>query len=210
MKPIYSLLILFLSLFSLNSFSQEKYIDEVTKQLLDSLDSRIIFLNKKIKADNANRDAAYFHAKRELDITIFLREYEELIFDENLVQAKRLIDSRIKTSKKRSDNWAVDYYSDYSTRLTKLRGQKRTHYQALFAKEKNFKKEYERYIKPANKFAYLKTLRMLELAIKYAEEMGLKGNVVDTIDRTGNAPHPFRGVLDSLNHRDRAFPHGLA
>ena len=58
------------------------------------------------------------------------------------------------------------------TMLTKIRGSKRAHYQELLAKEKNFEKEYKKYIKPADDFAYNRTLRMLKLAINYAEESG--------------------------------------
>lgn len=153
-------------------YAQEKYIDESTKLVLDSLDSRIEYLHARVKKFGANRDAKYFHTKREIDMTVFLREYEEMVFDENLVEAQRLIDSRIKTSEKRMDSYAIDYYKGYQTKLTRLRGRKRAHYQELFEKEKAFKKEYQKYIEPADEQAYIKTHRMLDLAINYAQEMG--------------------------------------
>jgi hypothetical protein len=155
-----------------NLFSQEKYIDASTQRLLDSLNNRITALDKQIRDFAGNRDAGFFYARRELDMTRFLREYEELVFDEKLIQAQQLIDSRIKASEKRSDKFAVDYYMGYKTKLTKLRANKRLHYQQLFTKEKTFKQEYEQYIAPNDEFAFLKTLRMIDLAIKYAEEMG--------------------------------------
>lgn len=154
-------------------FSQEKYIDEETKAVLDSLDERIVQLNEKVKKFGGNRDAKYFYTKREIDMTVFLREYEEYVFDEDLVGAQRLIESRIKTSEKRADKFAIDFYSDYKSKLTKLRGQKRAHYQKLFEKEKSFAKEYKTYIKPGTEQAYRKAHRMLDLAIKYGEDMGL-------------------------------------
>ncbi len=154
--------------------SQQKFIDPATKHKLDSLDNRVLELNQKVRDFGPDRDARFFYTKRELDMTIFLREYEELVFDENLKQAQRLIESRIKTSTKRSDTYAVQYYTDYKSRLTKLRSQKIGHYNQLFAKEKNFYKEYRKYIEPGDEHAYNKTLRMLELAIKYADRKGLQ------------------------------------
>ncbi len=180
---------------SISLFSQEKYYDIETRTLLDSLDKRILDLNKKIQNFGGNRDATYFYSKRELDMTIFLREYEELIFDENLLQAQRLIESRVKTSEKRSDKFAVDYYLGYKTMLTKLRSSKRAHYQKLFAKEKTFKKEYDKYIKPGDEFAYVKALRMLELAINFALEMGLN----ETLDYLVRYENYTRALLMDLN-----------
>ena len=172
MKPQKITLLLFLLFLSSRLFAQEGYMETATKNQLDSLSKRIEQLHKKINQFGGNRDARFFSTKRELDMTVFLREYEELIYNENLIQAQRLIDSRIKLSKKRSDQYAIKYYSDYQTQLTRLRGEKRGHYQKLFAKEKIFYKEYKGYIEPADKRAYIKTIRMLDLAIKYANEKG--------------------------------------
>jgi hypothetical protein len=51
------------------------------------------------------------------------------------------------------------------------------HYQHLFLKEKNFKKEYESYTAPATLAAYERALRMVLLALKYAHE----NNLTETI-----------------------------
>jgi hypothetical protein len=51
------------------------------------------------------------------------------------------------------------------------------HYQQLFLKEKNFKKELEIYMAPATLSAYLKAQRMVNLALKYAHE----NNLAETI-----------------------------
>lgn len=161
-----------------SSFAQDKYIDEATKFVLDSLDNRIEQLNNNVKKFGGNRDAKYFYTKREIDMTVFLREYEEMVFDEDLMAAQRLIDSRIKTSEKRADNFAVNFYSGYQTKLTRLRGQKRAHYQKLFEKEKSFAKEYKSYIAPGTRQAYIKTHRMLDLAIRYGEEINLNETMV--------------------------------
>jgi hypothetical protein len=159
--------------FNLLVCAQDNYVDKENVALLDSLDARISFLNTQIPKLSANRDAKYFHTKRELDMTIFVRAYEEYVFNEDLVQAQKLIDSRLKVSEKRSDTYAIEYYSSYKTKLTRLRAQKQAQYQQLFAREKDFAKEYNRYIAPGDNLAYLKTLRMLDLAIKYAKERRL-------------------------------------
>ena len=171
-------IMVFLIFFALSATAQQKYIDEETKVVLDSLDNRIEYLHKRVKSFGANRDARYFHTKREIDMTVFVRAYEEFVFDEDLMAAQRLIESRIKASEKRMDSYAIDYYKGYQTRLTRLRGKKRGHYQELFEKEKAFRKEYLQYIKPADEQAYIKTHRMLDLAIKYAEEMQLNETMV--------------------------------
>ena len=154
--------------------AQEKLFDEKTKFTLDSLDKRMEVLESKIKKMEGNRDASLFRTKRELDMTLFLRHYEEYVFDEDLMSAQRLINSKIKASEKRSDKYAISFYKGYQTKLTRLRGQKRTHYQELFVKEKNFKKEFDSYSKKGDEYNLTKTARMVELAIKYAEEQNLK------------------------------------
>ncbi len=150
--------------------AQEKVFDEKTKYILDSLDNRIITLEKSIDQMGASRDANLFRTKRELEMTRFLRQYEELIYDEDLLTALDLIDAKIKESEKRVDNYAINYYKNYRTKLTRLRGQKRAHYQELFAKKKNFEKEYKAYIKGGDEYSLIRAKRMVELAIKYAEE----------------------------------------
>jgi hypothetical protein len=96
------------------------------------------------------------------------------VYDENLVAAQQLIKSRINTSEKRSDTYATKFYKSYQTKLTRLRGEKRTHYQTLFEKEKNFKKEYKTYIKAGDEYSLIRAGRMVNLAIKYAQEQNLE------------------------------------
>lgn len=160
----------FILFFSNLVFGQNKFIDAETKQLFDSLDYRIKWLENQMPRLSSNRDATYFSTKRELDMTIFLREYEELVFDENLEVADRLIESRIKASEKRADKFAVDFYRGYQTKLTRLRGEKRTYYQQLFAKEKNFRKEFEKFTNVGDDYSLNRAVRMTELALKYAAE----------------------------------------
>jgi hypothetical protein len=154
-------------------FAQQKVFDEETKYTIDSLDNRIIHLEKSIVQMGNSRDANLFRTKRELDMTKFLRQYEELIYDEDLISAQNLIEKKIQEANKRMDKFAIDYYKSYKSKLTRIRGQKRSRYQELFAKEKNFEKEYKSYIKNGDEYSLARAKRMVELAVKYAEEKRL-------------------------------------
>jgi uncharacterized protein YccT (UPF0319 family) len=163
----------FLFYFS-DTIAQQKVFDEETKYILDSLDNRIMQLEKSIKQMGNSRDANLFRTKRDLDMTKFLRQYEELIYDEDLASAQSLIEKRTQEAEKRMDKYAIDYYKSYKSKLTRLRGQKRTRYQELFAKEKNFEKEYKSYTKNGDEYSLTRAKRMVELAIKYAQEKQMK------------------------------------
>ncbi len=152
--------------------AQEGYIDKTTKNHFDSLDTRIVELNQQLRAYGTERHAQYFYVRREIDMTLFVREFDQLVYDENLQQAQVLCDSRKAASEKRFDNFGVEFYSGYQAKITQLRADKMRHYQSLLEKEKNFKKEYRQYIAPADEAAYLKTLRMIDLALRYTEETG--------------------------------------
>lgn len=122
-------------------------------------------------------------------MTIFLRNFEELIYDENLEAADRLVDSRISASEKRADTYAVDFYKSYRTKLTKIRGAKRTYYSTLFEKEKNFKKEFEKYLETINAYSLIRAQRMMELTMKYASEQNL--------EYTLEFLHKYNNLLDA-------------
>ncbi len=175
LKPQYiRLTFILISLGFINILSaQEDYFDQKTKRLLDSLDKRISYLEIQVPKLSENRDAKYFATKRELDMTIFVRNYEEYLFDEDLDAAEQLIESRIQASEKRTDQFAVDYYHGYALELTKIRGQQQARYQKLFAKEKNFKNEWEKFIKVGDEYSLTRALRMVDLAIKYAQDKHL-------------------------------------
>ncbi len=168
---LFSILISFSCLFNVSA--QTKIFDEETKHTLDSLDNRIGILERSIEQMGTSRDANLFRTKRELDMSRFLRQFVELIYDEDLMNAQTLVERKLKDAEKRSDKFAIDFYKSYQTRLTRLRGQKRAHYQELFAKEKNFAKEYESYTKNNDEFSLTRAARMVDLAIKYAEEQKL-------------------------------------
>ena len=151
---------------------QDKLIDPHIKLVLDSLDRKIAYLEKTVQERTNNRDAKYFSTKRELEMVKFERTYEELIYDEDLVTAETLIDKKIKASEKRYDTFAEKYYNGYASSFTKLRADKQRHYQLLFAKEKNFRKEYEKYIEVVDEYSLQRAMRMIDLAINYAKSQG--------------------------------------
>lgn len=160
------------------SYAQDKQIDPDVKKVLDSLDSRIAVLEGIVNGATGNRDANYFHSKRELNMTKFVREYEELIYDENLDLAKKIIEKHKAAAEKRHDNFARDYYKKYITKLARLRAQKQRHYSKILEKENTFKKEYDRYTKNIDEYTLARALRMVELAVKYAEEKRRKDALV--------------------------------
>lgn len=152
--------------------AQDKYISPEVQEQLEILDKKIATLEAFVKSNSANRDAQYFYKKRELGLTRFIREYEELIYDESLDEAQNLIDSRLKAATKSHDEYAINFFNDYISKLTAYRIAKQKHYQELFAKEKSFKKEYESYIESINSYSLIRAEHMINLAINYAEGNG--------------------------------------
>lgn len=158
-----------LLLYSVLLAGQEKYISPEVQLKLDELDKKIEALDKSVNSKSATRDASYFYKKRELGFARFLREYEELIYDEDLKAAQNLIDARMKAAEKMHDEYAIKYFKDYENKLINYRIGKQKHYQELFAREKNFKKEYDSYISTLNEHSLIRAQRMIELAINYAK-----------------------------------------
>ncbi len=152
---------------------QQAFYDHHTKNLLDSLGNRIIVLGKEIPRLAENRATNYFFAKRDLDFTIFLKHYHEYIFDEELDKAQDLVESRQKSVQKRGDKTAEDFYRDYKRRINNEISEQQRRYQALFAKEKTFKKEFYRFVNEGDEYSLKRAQRMTDLALKYALEKKL-------------------------------------
>jgi hypothetical protein len=143
----------------------------------DSIDNRVSQLEKQIARLKQTRDVSYLNLQRELDHTLFIKIYQEFVLDEDLEQAKELTETRIERSEFRRDEASIKFYSDYQDNIYALIKQQRMYYQQLFLKEKNFKKEFERYTGPGTLESYQKALRMVNLALKYAQE----NNLAETI-----------------------------
>ena len=168
---------------------QETFFDPSTKNLIDSLDNRTKILEAEIPRLSAVRDANYFYKKRELDMTIFLGLYYRCLSDEDLDQAKEVIDSRLHASEKRRDTYSVEFYKDYQLRLTLELSKQRRRYQYLFQKEKIFKKEFYTIIKAGDEDALNRGKRLTDLALKYARDQKL--------DITEKYLIKYQGIIDA-------------
>jgi len=152
---------------------QDPSYDPVTKNLLDSLDQRIIALEKEIPRLAEKRATNYFFAKRDLDFTIFLKHYHRYVFEEELDEAQDLVESRIKAVQKRGDKIALDFYKEYKKHINNEISDQQRRYQALFEKEKSFKKEFYRFVNEGDEYSLKRAQRMTDLALKYALEKKL-------------------------------------
>ncbi|MBN2487053.1 MAG: hypothetical protein JXB34_13850 [Bacteroidales bacterium] len=158
--------------------AQGRLTDQDTQRVFDSLDAKIRELENSYDQLSPKRDARFFSVSRELDMTRFAKQYKELIYDEELEAAGNLIDSKISEAEKRADKFAIDFYKGYKTSHTRLRGEKRTYYQQLLAKEKNFRKEFGNYIAPGDDYSLRRAARMVDLTINYAEDQKLKETLI--------------------------------
>lgn len=164
------LLIVFIALSGFSARAQEAFMDNATKFLLDSLDQQIKNLNNEIPRLSANRAINYYYKKQELDRTIFLSHYHRYLFDEDTERAQNLIESRLKAVRKRNDSESVKFYTEYRKQITQEIIEQRKRYQYLFAKEKNFKKEFYRFIEVGDEYSLKRALFMTDQALNYARE----------------------------------------
>ena len=172
------------------SVGQQSIIDPRIKHLLDSLDNRIAVLNAEMPAITKTKDVSYYYKKRELDLTRFYRLYEEYVFEEDLDMAEELTMRQLEYSKSRKDNYSTEVIEEYFKRLKNERKEQLARYKKLFAKEKNFKKEFESYLKVGDLYALRRAKRMTELAIKYANQQKIES-------ATGYLPG-YLGYIDAV------------
>jgi hypothetical protein len=167
------LIVIFHIILASYSFGQEAFLDPADKYLLDSLESRIKNLEQIISGLSANRDVNFYYTKRDLDITVFLSQYYHSIADENIDEAKEVIDLHLQAAEKRRDEYSIKFYKDYQSRLTTEIQKQWRHYQFLFQKEKNFENEFNKFYKVRDEYSLNRCKRMTSLAIKYARERKL-------------------------------------
>jgi hypothetical protein len=171
------------------AYTQDNIMDPETHALLDSLDQRVKTIQNELPRISNSRNANYFYKKHELDMTIFLSCYHRYVFDEDLEMAKTLIDSRLGAAEKRGDQSAVEFYKKYSSMLTYERIHQKERYQFLFKKEKNFRKEFYRFINEGDEYSLQRAKRLTELALKYAKEQNLEnaGKYLINYEQLANA-----------------------
>jgi hypothetical protein len=145
--------------------------------VFDSLNNRISYLQQQSVRLKQKKDVAYLNLQRELDHTLFVKAYKEYVLDENLEKAKELVELRIEKSEFRRDQASVTFFQTYQDNIYALIKQQKIHYQQLFQKEKNFKKEFAICIAAGTIASYQKAQRMVDLALKYAHE----NNFTETI-----------------------------
>jgi hypothetical protein len=143
----------------------------------DSINDRITYLKQQVDRFRQNRDVKYLNFQRELDHSLFIKEFHGLVMDENLEQAKQLVQDHIKKSDFTKDLASVNFYRQHEEKIYTLIKDQRMHYQQLFVKDKNFKKEFDAVIEPHTLAAFQKAQRMVNLAIKYASENNLDETV---------------------------------
>jgi len=168
-----ALLLGILTLATGTAISQTAVLQRGSVAYFDSLDRRIDNLQKQISRLKQTRDVAYYNQQRELDLTLFVKAYEEYVVEEDLDKARELVESRLERAEFRRDQYALKFYHRYQDDAFALIKQQRMHYQHLFLKERNFKKEFEQYTGSEDLMSYQKAQRMVNLALKYARENNL-------------------------------------
>ncbi len=177
-KICFCLLIAVLALSAISAQGQPVALENSPSRFFDSIDHRIDILQRQVESLKQKRDVAYLNLQRELDHALFTKSFEEFVTDEDLEKAKSLVEEKIKKSEFRRDQSSVQFYRGYEDQVYELIKQQKMHYQQLFLKEKNFKKEFERYMEPATLASYQKAERVVQLAIKYAEENKLAETIL--------------------------------
>jgi hypothetical protein len=144
-----------------------------SQAVFDSLENRITYLQNQIPRLKQARDVAYYNLQRELDLTLFVKAYHELVVEEDLDNARKLVESRLERAEFRRDQYSISFYNNYKNNVFSRIKQQRIYYQALFEKEKTFRKEFDRYLNPGIQDNFKKLQRMVDLAIRYARENNL-------------------------------------
>lgn len=194
--------------------AQEDFMDDRTRFVLDSLDKRIEYLNEEIPRLSKSRSLNFYYKRVELDQTIFLSHYHRYVFDEDLERAQDMIASRIKTAKKRNDQPSLKFYNAYKERTTQLMMDRQRHYQELFAREKNFRKELYTYIRAGDEYSLMRARRMMDLAIRYATDRNLQdvlqylhhySEFVDATIYNHNSEYDLNKLVKSERQFQRVF-----
>ena len=162
--------VLILLLLPVHVLSQDQSLAPKTTAFFDSLDTRIEGLQLQIPRLKQSHDISLFNVQRELDMALFIKAYEEYVVEEELFKARDLVESRIERAEFRKDPYSVDFYKGYKDKVYNQIKYQRMHYQVLFEKEKNFRKEFNAVTKDETVEAYTRGLKMISLALKYAEE----------------------------------------
>ncbi len=177
MKKILIILFVILTIAGNHASAQKNIALPGTKETIDSLVRRIDILKNKLTQLKESRDPSLYYVKKDYDQSIFSKQYEELYISEDLDKAKDIIEQRLEKATLRKDKASINFYSDFKDRVNKDIKMQKIRYQALFEKEKNFKKQFFNLVKEENMTAYSKARRKTELALKYAKDNQLDNTV---------------------------------
>ncbi|MBN1789986.1 MAG: hypothetical protein JW830_05785, partial [Bacteroidales bacterium] len=172
--------ILFFSFSSLSdnfAFAQQAPLQRGSVAYFDSINRRIDNLQNQVARLKQSRDVSYYNMQRELDLTIFVKAYEEYVVDEEFEMAREMVEQRLERAEFRKDQYSLKFYHKYRDDAYALIKSQRMYYQDLFQKEKNFKREFERFSESGVLEDYQKAQRMVDLALKYARENNLAETV---------------------------------
>ncbi len=171
-KQIYCwvIILILLSCFKSATFSQYRGKKNSNVQVIDSLQRRLNELQSIIAGLQEKRNLEFFNVKRELDHTLFLKVYEGYIINEELDEAKSLVEQKLGRAEYLNDGISTDFYREYKKRIYDQIKQQRIYYQQLFEKEKNFRKNLNVYLKEGTPDSYDRATRMINLSLKYARE----------------------------------------
>jgi len=159
-----------LLIFNMNVLGQDPSLLPKSKAFFDSLDNRIETLQHQIPRLKQSHDISLFNVQRDLELSLFVKAYEEYVVQEDLFPAKDLVETRIERARLRKDQYSVDFYNNYKDKVYNQIKYQRMYYQALFEKEKNFRKEFFAIARAGTVEAYQRAQHMTDLALKYAEE----------------------------------------
>ncbi|HEM48602.1 MAG TPA: hypothetical protein ENO27_00190, partial [Caldithrix sp.] len=109
--------VLFLFMLHLNLLCQPASLLPKSTAYFDSLDNRIATIQKQIPRLKQTHDISLFHLQRELDHTLFIKEYEQYVVDENLFKAKDIVELRLERARLRKDQYSVDFYNRYKDKV---------------------------------------------------------------------------------------------
>ncbi|MCG8699696.1 MAG: hypothetical protein MI922_16695, partial [Bacteroidales bacterium] len=156
-----------------NSYAQDLFMSEFTKERLDSIKTQISKLEDQVKVLTQTRSYNLYFKKLELEKTRFAYQYEKYVFEEDLMEAENFIDIKTRVALKRNDKATIEYYESYRKNLLVEMRKQSERYQELFKKEKNFKREINKFLNVGDEYSLKRAERMVQLATKYARERNL-------------------------------------
>lgn len=170
-------LIIVWSIYAIPSHAQASIMSEEQTNLFDSLQNRIKQLENELPRLKRTRAYNLYFKKQEYEKTLFAYAYEKLVFDEDLLQAEMILNAKARAAIKRNDKSLIDYYKNYHHDLNGKMKTQSERYEQLFSKEKIFKKALYKFINVGDEYNVLRAERMVDLALKYAEERKLSSTL---------------------------------